>query len=69
MRIITNHCNRKKVEKSPMGWFYGFKLHLVINGYGEILSFCLNNPLSFLLLIYQYTFYPFLIVSVELTLY
>ena len=25
-----------------MGWFYGFKLHLVINEYGEILSFQLT---------------------------
>jgi hypothetical protein len=27
--------------KSSAGWFYGFKLHLVINGCGEICSFCL----------------------------
>jgi len=25
--------------KSSMGWFYGFKLHLVVNHFGEILSF------------------------------
>ena len=25
-----------------MGWFYGFKLHLVVNEYGEILSFQLT---------------------------
>ena len=25
-----------------MGWFYGFKLHLIINDKGEILSFCLT---------------------------
>lgn len=25
--------------KSTMGWFYGFKLHLVVNEHGEILSF------------------------------
>jgi hypothetical protein len=24
------------------GWFYGFKLHLVINGQGEQLAFCLT---------------------------
>ena len=28
--------------KSSMGWFYGFKLHLVINDKGEILSFYLT---------------------------
>ena len=28
--------------KSSTGWFYGFKLHLVINDCGEILSFCLT---------------------------
>ena len=32
-----------KTGKSSMGWFYGFKLHLVINGEGEILSFCLTS--------------------------
>ena len=26
-----------------MGWFYGFKLHLMINDEGEILSFCLTS--------------------------
>ena len=29
--------------KSSTGWFYGFKLHLVINDKGEILSFCLTS--------------------------
>ena len=29
--------------KSSMGWFYGFKLHLMINDEGEILSFCLTS--------------------------
>ena len=28
--------------KSTMGWFYGFKLHLVVNEYGKILSFQLT---------------------------
>jgi len=28
--------------KSRMGYFYGFKLHLVINDQGEILAFCLT---------------------------
>lgn len=26
-----------------MGWFYGFRLHLIINDKGEILSFCLTS--------------------------
>jgi len=41
--------------KSSMGWFYGFKLHLVVSEHGEILSFQLTpgnvddrKPLSFL---------------------
>lgn len=29
--------------KSTMGWFFGFKLHLVINDKGEILSFYLSK--------------------------
>jgi hypothetical protein len=28
--------------KTTMGWFYGFKLHLVVNDRGELLSFCLT---------------------------
>lgn len=32
-----------KVSKSTMGWFYGFKLHLIINDKGEILSFFLTQ--------------------------
>lgn len=28
--------------KSTMGYFYGFKLHLVVNDRGEILAFCLT---------------------------
>lgn len=31
------------VGKSTMGWFYGFKLHLIINDKGEILSFYLTK--------------------------
>lgn len=30
-------------SKSTMGWFYGFKLHLIINDRGEILSFCFSK--------------------------
>lgn len=29
--------------KSTMGWFYGFKLHLIINEKGEILNFSLSK--------------------------
>jgi len=32
-----------EVGKSTMGWFYGFKLHLIINDKGEILSFYLTK--------------------------
>lgn len=32
-----------KVGKSTMGWFYGFKLHLIINDKGEILSFTITQ--------------------------
>jgi hypothetical protein len=32
-----------KRGKSTMGRFYGFKLHLVRNDRGELLSFCLTN--------------------------
>jgi hypothetical protein len=32
-----------KIGKSSTGWFYGFKLHLVVNEQGEILSFCLTT--------------------------
>ena len=28
--------------KTSMGWFYGFKLHLVVNDQGDLLSFCLT---------------------------
>src|SRR5699024_11091117 len=31
-----------KVGKSTMGWFYGFKLHLIINDKGEILGFTIT---------------------------
>jgi hypothetical protein len=30
-------------SKSTMGWYYGFKLHLIINDRGEILSFCFSR--------------------------
>jgi len=34
--------NLAKRGKTSTGWFYGFKLHLIINDEGEILSFCLT---------------------------
>jgi hypothetical protein len=47
-------CNNRRIHshkvfkdlakrgKTSTGWFYGFKLHLIINDCGEILSFCLT---------------------------
>ena len=32
-----------EVGKSSMGWFFGFKLHLVCNDKGELLNFCLTK--------------------------
>lgn len=32
-----------KIGKSTVGWFFGFKLHLIINDKGEILSFYLSQ--------------------------
>jgi DDE family transposase len=29
--------------KTSMGWFYGFKLHLVVNDAGQLLAFCLTK--------------------------
>lgn len=26
-----------------MGWFFGFKLHIVVNNQGELMSFCLTK--------------------------
>jgi hypothetical protein len=28
--------------KTSMGWFYGFKLHLIVNDEGDLLAFCLT---------------------------
>lgn len=48
-------CNNKRIKrnrvfkgiaqvgKSMMGWFYGFKLHIVINDRGEILNFSITQ--------------------------
>ena len=44
-RRIERHKTFKGLAargKTTMGWFYGFKLHLVVNEYGEILSFQLT---------------------------
>jgi len=45
----TKRINRNQVfkdvaalGKSSMGWFLGFKLHLVVNDQGELLAFCLT---------------------------
>jgi hypothetical protein len=38
-KVFKPHAAR---GKSSVGWFYGFKLHIVINGCGEICSFCLT---------------------------
>jgi hypothetical protein len=44
-RISRNKVFRDFAEigKSSMGWFYGFKLHLVCNDKGELLNFCLTR--------------------------
>jgi hypothetical protein len=50
LRVCTNRrINRHKVfaglaarGQCSLGWFYGFKLHLVINQYGEVLAFTLT---------------------------
>ena len=43
-RISTNRVFRGMAEigKSTMGWFYGFKLHLICNDRGEILNFMIT---------------------------
>ena len=44
-RRIERHKTFKGVAargKTTMGWFYGFKLHLVVNDQGEILAFLLT---------------------------
>ena len=50
LRVCTNRrINRHKVfaglaarGQCSLGWFYGFKLHLVINQHGEVLAFTLT---------------------------
>lgn len=43
-RILTHRTFRGLAQrgKSSMGWFYGFKLHLICNEKGEILNFMLT---------------------------
>ncbi len=36
-RVFAGSAGR---GKSSMGWFYGFKLHLVVNTQGDILGYC-----------------------------
>lgn len=38
-KTFANEAGR---GKSSTGWFYGFKLHLIVNDQGEILSFCIT---------------------------
>jgi Transposase DDE domain len=38
-RVFTVDARR---GKTSVGWFYGFKLHLVFNDRGELLAFCLT---------------------------
>lgn len=39
-KVFTDIARR---GKSSMGWFYGFKAHLVINQYGEMVNFVLTS--------------------------
>jgi hypothetical protein len=39
-RVFTVDAAR---GKTSVGWFYGFKLHLVVNDRGELLAFCLTS--------------------------
>jgi transposase len=38
-QVFANTAQR---GKTSMGWFFGYKLHLVVNHQGEIISFCLT---------------------------
>jgi hypothetical protein len=52
-KIVACHNKRIKnnivfnglaqIGKTSTGWFYGFKLHLIVNEFGEILSFSLTS--------------------------
>jgi len=44
-RRESSHKTFKEIAtkgKTSVGWFYGFKLHVVINHLGQILSFCIT---------------------------
>jgi hypothetical protein len=43
-RIFTHKVFEETAQrgKSSMGWFYGFKLHLIVNDCGELLAFTLT---------------------------
>ncbi|MFT6842264.1 MAG: hypothetical protein ACJASR_001030, partial [Psychroserpens sp.] len=56
-RISQNKVfkNIATIGKSTMGWFYGFKLHIIVNDKGELLDFVITQanvddraPLNFL---------------------
>lgn len=36
-------CVDARRGKTSVGWFYGFKLHVVVNDRGELLAFCLTT--------------------------
>lgn len=38
--------NIAKKSKSSMGWFFGFKLHIVINDQGEIMAFKITSSIT-----------------------
>jgi hypothetical protein len=44
-RIKRNRVFKGMAEagKSSMGWFFGFKLHLICNDRGELLNFCITR--------------------------
>ena len=55
MHLTWDSCHNKRIKrnrvfkgmaeigKTTMGWFYGFKLHLVCNDRGELLNFCITR--------------------------
>ena len=44
-RISSNKVfkNIAKLGKTTIGWFYGFKCHIVVNDCGELLSVCFTQ--------------------------
>lgn len=43
-RISRNRvfAETAQIGKTTMGWFFGFKLHLIVNEVGDLLAFCLT---------------------------